>query len=121
MTAVRRGVRTGATYATAGDDGFVRIWDWRSGHVINERHVAATPIARLDYTGDGRRLVVAERYGTTYAIDAETLEPDGGAPIEIDHEISKLYAQPGQPHRHRPRRRPVLGCRRRHRPSAQRG
>ena len=84
----------GVTYATAGEDGFVRIWDWRTGQMINERHVAATPIAGLDYTGDGRRLVVAERSGTTYAIDAETLEPDGDPPIEIDHEVSKLYASP---------------------------
>ena len=67
----------GQRFATAGDDGFVRVWDWRTGELIAERHVAPMHITGLDYTGDGERLVVAERAGTTYAIDAETLEPDG--------------------------------------------
>jgi WD40 repeat protein len=47
----------------------------------------------LDYTGDGRRLVIAERTGTTYAIDAETLEPDG-TPVELGHNVVKVYASP---------------------------
>ena len=47
----------------------------------------------LDYTGDGRRLVIAERTGTTYAIDAETLEPDG-TPVQLDQNVVKVYASP---------------------------
>ena len=50
-------------------------------------------ITGLDYTGDGRRLVVAERAGTTYAIDAETLEPDG-KPVELDKPVANVYASP---------------------------
>ena len=83
----------GRRFATAGDDGFVRLWDWHTGQLITERHVAPMHITGLDYTGDGRRLVVAERTGTTYAIDAETLEPDG-TPVELDGHVENVYASP---------------------------
>jgi WD40 repeat protein/DNA-binding SARP family transcriptional activator len=83
----------GSQFATTGDDGFVRLWDWRTGRLITERHVAPMHISALDYTGDGRRLVIAERTGTTYAIDAETLEPDG-TPVELGHNVVKVYASP---------------------------
>ncbi len=83
----------GTRYATAGEDGVVRIWDWRSGQVVDERHVAAGPINGLDYTADGRRLVVGERTGTAFTIDAETLERDG-VRVELDQAIRKLYASP---------------------------
>ena len=83
----------GARYATAGYDGFVRVWDWHTGELIVERHVAPMLITGLDYTGDGRRLVVAEREGTTYAIDAETLEPDGKS-IELGKPVANVYASP---------------------------
>ena len=83
----------GALYATAGYDGFVRVWDWHTGELIVERHVAPMLITGLDYTGDGRRLVVAEREGTTYAIDAETLEPDGKS-IELGKPVANVYASP---------------------------
>ena len=83
----------GALYASAGDDGSVRVWDWRTAQVIAERRVAAGPITGLAYTGDGQRLVVAERTGTTYAIDAETLDPRG-TPVGLDHAVLKLYASP---------------------------
>ena len=80
-------------YATAGNDGVVRVWDWRTGRVIDEQHVAAGPVNGLDYTGDGRRLVVGERTGTAFTIDAETLERDGMR-VELDQAIRKLYASP---------------------------
>ncbi len=50
-------------------------------------------IPAVDYTGDGRRLVVVEQTGTTYAIDAETLEPDG-TPVQLDQQIVNVYASP---------------------------
>jgi WD40 repeat protein len=83
----------GRRFATAGNDGFVRIWDWHTGQLITERHVAPMHITGLDYTVDGRRLVVAERTGTTYALDAETLEPDG-EPVELDQQVVNVYAGP---------------------------
>jgi WD40 repeat protein len=50
-------------------------------------------ITGLDYTGDGRRLVVAEQMGNTYAIDAGTLEPDGKA-VELDRRMENVIASP---------------------------
>ena len=83
----------GRRFATAGDDGFVRVWDWRTGQLITERHVAPDAHHGLDYTGDGRRLVVAEQIGTTYAIDAETLEPDGHR-SSSSSQVNNVYASP---------------------------
>jgi WD40 repeat protein/DNA-binding SARP family transcriptional activator len=83
----------GRRYATAGDDGFVRVWDWQTGDPIAERHVAPMHITSLDYMGDGTRLVVVERGGATYALDAETLEPDG-EPVQLSGEIENVYASP---------------------------
>ena len=82
----------GRRFATAGDDGYVRIWDWRTGQPITARHVALIHITGLDYTGDGRRLVVAESRAT-YTIDAETLEPDGKA-VGLDRPMENVFASP---------------------------
>ena len=30
----------GRRFATGGDDGFVRVWDWTTGQLITERQVA---------------------------------------------------------------------------------
>ena len=83
----------GQRFATTGDDGFVRIWAWRTGELLAERQVAHEHISGLDYTGDGERLVITQRSGATYAIDAETLEPDG-QPAHADGEIVQVYASP---------------------------
>ena len=83
----------GSRFATAGADGAVRVWDWRDGTLIAERQVAPGHIAGLAYTGDGRRLVVAERAGSVYTIDAETLEVDGPAST-VDKRIFAVYASP---------------------------
>ena len=83
----------GRRFATGGDDGFVRVRDWTTGQVITERHVAPIHISNVDYTGDGRRLMVVEQTGTTYAIDAETLQPDG-PPIQVDGRPVNAYASP---------------------------
>jgi WD40 repeat protein len=82
----------GRRFATGGDDGFVRIRD-STGKAIIERQVAPIHISNVDYTGDGRRLVIVEQTGTTYAIDAETLERDG-RPVQIDGQIVNAYASP---------------------------
>jgi WD40 repeat protein len=72
----------GQRLATTGGDGFVRVWDARSGTLLAEQHLASERIDGLSYTGDGRRLVVADRAGTVFTVDAETLEPDG-EPIQL--------------------------------------
>jgi WD40 repeat protein/DNA-binding SARP family transcriptional activator len=82
----------GARYATSGVDGFVRVWDWRTRRLVTERRVASTTIMTVDYTADGGRLVVAE--GTrVYAIDAETLQPDGPA-IDLDQTVFNASTSP---------------------------
>jgi WD40 repeat protein len=83
----------GRRFATAGDDGFVRVWDWRTGELVAERHVAPGHIAGLDYSGDGKHLLVGERAGAIYRIDAETLEPDG-KPVQLDLVIVFAYVAP---------------------------
>jgi WD40 repeat protein/DNA-binding SARP family transcriptional activator len=83
----------GGRLATAGDDGFVRVWNWRTSKLIIERPVAPQHITGLVYTGDGGRLVVVEQSGDTYAIDAETLEPDG-TPIQLEGVVQNVLASP---------------------------
>ena len=75
--------------------------------LIVERHVAPEHITGLGL--HGRRPSdwwSSSNPGATYAIDAETLEPDG-TPIQLDGVVQNVLRQPGQPHR----RRPVHGSR----------
>jgi len=76
----------GHHFATAGADGFVRVWDWRTGQVVRERQVAPGHIAGLKYTGDGKDLLAGERAGTVSAIDARTLEPTG-RPVDVAQQL----------------------------------
>ncbi|HET6667984.1 MAG TPA: WD40 repeat domain-containing protein, partial [Intrasporangium sp.] len=68
---------------------WIRIWDWRSSRLVLEKEVGQGPIEALTYSPDGRRLVVGERAGVVYQVDAETLEPTGPrVPINGDlHEL----------------------------------
>ena len=87
----------GRRFATAGEDGFVRVWDWHSEALVTERQVAKAPLVGLDYTGDGTRLVVGERVGGAggrlLTVDAETLEPAGPA-VQFDDQIVLASASP---------------------------
>jgi WD40 repeat protein len=87
----------GRRFATAGQDGFVRVWDWHSEAPVAERQVTKAPLVGLDYTGDGTRLVVGERVSEQssrlFMIDAETLAPVGRA-VPFDHRILLAFASP---------------------------
>lgn len=83
----------GERFATAGEDGFVRVWDWRSGELVDERQVADEYITGLDYSRDGRRLVLSQASGTVSAIDAATLKPVG-QPVRLDDDIVWAFAGP---------------------------
>jgi WD40 repeat protein len=85
----------GQRLATVGADGFVQTWDL-SGRLIAERRVTDRPVASLDYTGDGRRLVVAQAGGVVLALDAETLE-EVGERVSLDREVYRVFA--GADHR----------------------
>ena len=105
----------GRRFATAGDDGFVRVWDWRTGELITERHVAPMHITGLDYTGDGRRLVVGERPAPPTPSTPRRWNPTA-RPIQLDQPMGNVVRQPGQPHRHRPHPGSLLTRRPRQRP-----
>ena len=55
----------------------IRVWDWRRGVVVVEREVGEGAIEALAYTTDGSRLVVGERAGWVYLVDAQTLRRSG--------------------------------------------
>jgi WD40 repeat protein len=83
----------GRRFATAGEDGSVRAWDPHTSELVVERHLAPGHIAGLDYTRDGKRLLVAERAGPVYTVDAETLEPDGRR-VDVGDELSWGFVSP---------------------------
>jgi WD40 repeat protein/DNA-binding SARP family transcriptional activator len=63
--------------ATADDEGFVRVWDWRRGALVTERRVSPIGIASLYYTPDGGEIVGLDRAASIFRVDADTLEPIG--------------------------------------------
>ena len=83
----------GQRFATVGSDGYVRVWDWRTGELIAERQLATGHIAALDYSRDGELLLVGERAGSLYTIDPETLQPLS-EPVHVDTSIVWGYVSP---------------------------
>jgi WD40 repeat protein/DNA-binding SARP family transcriptional activator len=79
-------------FATAGEDGWVRVWDRHDGGVLAELSVAAD-IADIVYTADGKNIVVGERSGTLFQVDADTLEPSS-AQVRLHHPIAEVVASP---------------------------
>jgi WD40 repeat protein len=79
-------------FATAAEDGWVRVWDRHDGGVLAELSVAAD-IADIVYTADGENIVVGERSGTLFQIDADTLEPSS-AQVRLHHPIARVVASP---------------------------
>jgi WD40 repeat protein len=85
----------GRRFATTGQDGFVRVWDWRTGDLVTERRAAQAPVTGLDYNSDGTRLIMGEEAGAIRTIDAETLKPVGRtAQLDDDHEVIGVFASP---------------------------
>jgi WD40 repeat protein len=90
----------GRNFATAGADGFVRVWDWRTGQIVTERQVAQGHIAGLKFTGDGKDLLAGERAGTVSTLDARTLEPTG-RPVDVAPQLGGNLVLPfAGPNRH---------------------
>jgi WD40 repeat protein/DNA-binding SARP family transcriptional activator len=80
-------------FATTDGEGFVRVWDWRRGDLVAERKVAQGYVGGVAYSADGRRIVVGERSGAVFQVDADTLEPISDR-IEVDAVIRELFATP---------------------------
>ncbi|HKX68242.1 MAG TPA: BTAD domain-containing putative transcriptional regulator [Intrasporangium sp.] len=70
-------------------DRWIRVWDWRRSRLVVEKEVGQGPIEALAYTPDGGRLVVGERGGFVYQVDAETLEPVGPR-VRVDGDLHEL-------------------------------
>jgi WD40 repeat protein len=83
----------GERFATAAEDGLVRVWDRRRGELVAERPVAQGDVGGITYTQDGGRIVVGERSGAVFQVDAETLRPVGGR-YELDRTIRNVFATP---------------------------
>jgi DNA-binding SARP family transcriptional activator/WD40 repeat protein len=81
----------GTRLATTGNDGFVRVWDVRTGRLLNERRISDTPIG-VSYEGD--TLVVANADGQTHVLDAETLAPTRQL-MEIGVELNSFNSTGG--------------------------
>jgi WD40 repeat protein/DNA-binding SARP family transcriptional activator len=84
----------GEQFATADGDGFVRVWDWRRGELITEQQVAQGDVGGIAYTPDGRRIVVGERSGAVFQVDAETLRPAGDR-VEVGSGVREVFTAPG--------------------------
>jgi WD40 repeat protein len=83
----------GGQFATAGRDGVVRVWDRRTGELVIERQVAHSDIGGLAYGGDGQRLMVSERSGRVFELDAETLQ-QVGLPVVLGETAREVFTGP---------------------------
>jgi WD40 repeat protein/DNA-binding SARP family transcriptional activator/energy-coupling factor transporter ATP-binding protein EcfA2 len=80
-------------FATIDGDGVVRVFLWRHGEQVAERKVAQERVGGIAYRADGQRLVIGERSGAVFQVDADTLEPIGDR-IEVDGTIRGIFATP---------------------------
>jgi WD40 repeat protein/DNA-binding SARP family transcriptional activator len=88
----------GRRFATTGEGGVVRVWDWRTEALVAERRVSRGPIVALAYTSDGAGLVVGEQGGSeqggrVFAVDATTLAPKGRG-VRFDDRVVSVAASP---------------------------
>ena len=71
----------GKRFASA-QGGLVRVWDPRTGRVVDQARPVGSRISEIDYSTDGSRLVVAEVSGRVTLLDADTLQPVG-RPVDL--------------------------------------
>jgi WD40 repeat protein len=80
-------------FATTDGDGFVRVWNWRRSELVSEQKVAEGYVGGIAYSADGQKIVVGERSGAVFQVDADTLEPIGER-IQLDAVIQEVFATP---------------------------
>lgn len=62
-------------FLAAGAEGFIRIWDWRTGEIKQTVQRAGGDLARISYSPSGRFIVGAAKDGTVEVWDARTAKP----------------------------------------------
>jgi WD40 repeat protein/DNA-binding SARP family transcriptional activator len=77
-------------FATTDGDGYVRVWNSRRSEPVAEQQVAEGYVGGITYTADGEQIVVGERSGALFQVDADTLEPIGDR-IEVDALIRGVF------------------------------
>jgi WD40 repeat protein len=71
----------------------VRLWDWRTGEVLDERQVTQTAPDHLNFTHDGSRLVVGEADGAVFSVDTQTLQRVGSI-LRLDEPLASVIVGP---------------------------
>ncbi|MEM8678966.1 MAG: protein kinase, partial [Planctomycetota bacterium] len=56
----------GETLITSGDDGYIRLWDWRTARLIREMHFGSSWIHGLEMTPNGKRLITGSEHTITF-------------------------------------------------------
>ncbi len=78
--------------AIAGPGGTVQVWDRRRGEIVAEKKVA-DDLAEdgVDYTDDGKRIVIGETSGMVFQLNADTLEPIAPS-VEVGGRLRQVIA-----------------------------
>lgn len=79
-------------FAGANSDGFVRVWDWRRGALIEQRQLTTASIVALTYTSDGGEIVAIDDTPSIHRVDADTLEPTA-EPIPLDDDSAPVVGE----------------------------
>ena len=73
--------------------GVVRVWNARTGQLIQSNTPAGRFVSEIDYSPDGSRLVIGELSGRVTMLDARTLEPLGRV-ADVGEPVCCLSASP---------------------------
>jgi WD40 repeat protein len=84
----------GRLFATTGGDGFIRVWDRESSSAVRQAHVSWSPINRLDYNPDGRRIVYGAQSGQVAMVHSDSLRPVGPS-VRLAGPVCCVAALPG--------------------------
>lgn len=60
---------------SCGDDGFVRIWDWKNSLLLLGQKISSRSLHNVVVSPDGKRLAAGGADGVVRLLDAETLQP----------------------------------------------